>query len=190
MPTPLTNAMRAVFVRNVIGDIDTKMDGNLIEKLVLEEALAALPPAVLKLWKNTETRPYLSVRSIGFPSHRRSKWNKERDPYGSTRDISAPQTAAPGTHDFRPSAALAARVKDMQREVEARIDSKEALEERMRAMTATCKTVEALMELFPDLHQYMPKPTALTGNVPAVMVKDFMQELGKLGVPAPKAVAA
>ena len=187
----LTNGIRAQFVHAVLADIKTKLDEDEIRKFVLEEAMAALPPSVRKLYDDLALRPYVQHKSVGFDSRRRAT---QADLPWDARTLYVPSVLVPAPNDYKPSEKTKKRVERMLRELEEKLDAKDSLKARLTQMASSCKTTEALAELLPHLAGYIPKPLPkeMAHPVPAVLVKDMMAELRKLGVTAKReeAVAA
>lgn len=194
MPTKLTKDTRAQFVRNVLADIKTKVDDDALRKLVTDEAVARLPQKVKALWVDAETRPFVNVQPLHFTGHNRANRTELGLPdiHKYQNYLYCPSIAVPAETGYKPSAKVLAQIAKALADQDARELAKERMQKRLESMSATCKTVEALEAMFPELAKYIPTPVARVpdAGVPAVMVKDFMKELRKLGVPAPKAVAA
>lgn len=194
----LNTKLRTAFVNAVLADIKTHLDDDLIRKFVTEEAVDALPPAVRALYDDEATRGWVNTVYVNFPALPRSAPKPDDWPRYTSFDVrgvslQAPGKAGAGFGSFSPSAKTKTRVRKMQEEVEALLDAKDAMKIRLTQIASTCKTTEALIDLLPHLEQYVPKPPPkqMLASVPAVMVKDMMKELKKLGVPAQKeAVAA
>jgi hypothetical protein len=193
----LNTKLRTAFVNAVLADISIGLDDDLIRKFVLEEAVNALPPAVRALYDDEATRGWVHKVYAHFPGLPRSAEKPEDHPRYTSWEVRGVTVQVPGKSNtagcFDTSAKTKARVRKMQEEVEARMDAKDAMKIRLTQIASTCKTRAALADLLPHLEQYMPKPPPpqMVTHVPAVMVKDMMKELKKLGVPAQKeAVAA
>jgi len=189
----LTKAMRGEFVASVLADIKDKIDHDAIIKMVTDEALAALPKNIRALWEDIATRRFVAITSVHLASLRRSRptYRGPKDTYHEPY-VYIGSVQVPGYQGWEPSLKLKDRVLKMQQDLEAVLDAKEDLAERLPAMVATCKTVDDLEDMFPLLTKYIPKPVVVPrALVPAVQIKDTMAQLRKLGVP-PKveAVAA
>lgn len=180
----LTKAMRDGFVIAVLNDIDSGLDLDAINKLVMQEALAALPPAVLALYQDEKTRQYVQQVSTGHTTvYRATKPGEFR------RYVNSPNVWVPGPGNYSASEKTMEKVKKILQAHADKMDEKEAMGERLTAMAGACKNTEELEDMFPLLTKYIPKPVIVPRSmVPAVQIKDTMKDLRRLGVP-PKAVA-
>lgn len=188
----LTKDMRLGFVTAVLADIKADLDTDTIRDLTMAEAVKALPDAVRKIYLDNETMQFVVKTNVAFDSAVRRSTIHPKYGHAVSRFLSAPYILVPGVQgDFRPSDALKAKVKKLMAEAAAKMDEKEALQERLTAMAGSCNNVEELEDMFPLLAKYIPKPVIVPKSmVPAVLIKDTMKELRRLGVPPKAAVAA
>lgn len=183
---PLTQAMREEFVNNVTGAIVTKIDEEPLRKAMQEEALAQLPAKVREIYENPALRPYLRLTTIYTPAIYRARNPKTH----ASRSVSFTSVVVYGREDFQISAKLTARIKAAMQASADKLDAKEAMHEKLTAMVRACKNTGDLEEMFPSLVEHIPeRAKKVSSNVPAVLIRDTVQELRKLGVPALKAKA-
>ena len=186
----LNKAMRVEFVNKVMSDVKTDVDEKPLHDAVMAEAIAALPEAVKSLYLDPKTAPYIKTQQVSFAGLYFERPNYHREyyrPYASVESRMVPSGYDDGVKHFEPSEKLKKLAASIQREGVDKVLAKDSLRIRMEQMVATCKTREALEEMFPELTKYIPKPAAkgLSSQVPAVAIKDFMKELSQLGVPTP-----
>ena len=189
--TKLTKAMREEFVHAVLAGINTKLPDDEIRKFVKEYALRALPADVRKLYEHPDTSAYVNSVQYHFEGLRHQQVHEDtkgrkHTAYGYYYSIAV---QVPGNSHTVPPA-LKAKVLKIQQECLCKMIDKEKLQERLPAMAAACNNVEELEDMFPALASYIPKPVVVSKSmVPAVLIKDTMKELRRLGVP-PKVQAA
>lgn len=186
----LTKTMRDTFVAAVLKDIDTRLDTDTISKLVMDEAIAALPPAVRKIYQDPATQYYVYLGYAHLSGVRRKDGINAKG-HRVSRSLTPSSISVPACRgSYSVSEKTQARITKILQDCADRMDEKEAMQERLTAMAGACNNVAELEDMFPLLAKYIPKPVIVPKSmVPAVQIKDTMAQLRKLGVP-PKMVKA
>lgn len=167
----LTNTIRDAFIRAAMNDVPNVDYTEQIRKVACDDAVAALPPAVRKLWNDKATRNFLNLNhatygrvSVAYPSDTK---------YGEARKLS-------------PSAETA--VTELADKAKAEKSARDSLQSRLRAVAYSMSTRKALAEALPEFAKYLPEDEAAalrTVPVIANVVADFV----RAGWPKDKAPA-
>ena len=170
--------MRDAFINRVMADTPS-VDINAIQEkahdLVVKDALSQSPPDVRKLWKNGETRPWVSRVSYWF--------NRNNHGYNFS-SLMIPSIGA-----YRMSDATRQEVDQLAAEAEAAAKLRATLETRLRSVAYSCSTRKALAAALPEFEKYLPEDNpAAVRSLPVVanVVADFV----RAGWPKDKQVAA
>lgn len=156
----LTNHHREAFLNAAMNEVPQIDYEEKIYQAALADAVAALPPAVRKLWDNKETRGWVQTPQ-----------KYHNDSVGYLR-LPALQ---PG-HTF--SADVLAVLRDLAAKKREQLTARESLRSKLKAAAYGVTTRKALADLLPEFAKYLPQEDApLSRMVPAVanLVTDFMQ---------------
>lgn len=159
----LTNYIRDAFINEAMNDVPKVDHSEEIRKLVVDDFVARLPPAVAKLWKDAKLRHWVKTQYAT---------------YGNT-GVSIPWESEIGWREC-PPLTEEVRAKVAQLADEARKDEamRKELRTKLKAAAYGCTTRKTLVELLPEFAHYLPKEESPTSRaVPVVqnMVADFVK---------------
>lgn len=166
----LTNDIRDRIVRSVMADVPLRDWQAEADAIVLPAAIERLPDAVRRLWKNSETRPFIQTAMV---------YAKDRSTL-STRVVIPSATASIASYE-REACLGEEATKALDALGEEKVADKarlKSLQNELRANLAACSTVKQVGERFPDLASYLPSEAA-TPNLPATTaVIDKLRDAG------------
>ena len=165
----LTKAIRDAFIRSAMNDVPSKQaNGEQIRKLVLDDMVNRLPPAVRKVWDDSNTRSFIKTDyntyngvNVCYPAAEQcNSWNKP---------ALSPEVEAKVV-------ALELEMKD---DTQTRI----ALQSKIKAAAYGCTTRKQLVELLPEFEKYLPADEAKATKVNLPAVANLVSEFTKAGWP-------
>ena len=166
----LTKNIKARMVRSIMGDIKFEDIAGIARQEVLDAAIAALPPAVRRIYDDSALHPYV-------------KHNNYHTDCGKIQG-SIP-TDFDGWLNLRQLAeiigeAAVEKLKDRCREVRQQQDGRAEMIAQLEANFATVRTAKAFRERFPELAKYLPAEPGGTANLPAT--NDLVDRLKAAGL--------
>lgn len=159
----MTNTQRNAFVNAVMDDVPSVDYSEMIREKAVKAALPHLPPAVVKLWNNPETRAFLREGSIyvhgvniAFPG---VDWRANKDLAEMKAAEAAARDACQGIAD----------------KAKAQEETRKALRARLSSAAYSVSTRKALADLLPEFARYLPPEPEAARNLPAIanVVADF-----------------
>lgn len=169
----LTNDMRDAFIRAAMNDVPRVDHREEIRKLVLADAVEALPAAVRKLWDNKAL----------------NHWVKTETHYFHHIGVVIP-SASPGSSwrrsDHKLSATTLQKVAELKAAMDAADKLHDELKQKLKAAAYGCTTRKQLAALLPEFEKYLPadEVKAIKQNLPAVA--NIMADFTKAGWPKGK----
>lgn len=164
----LTNDIRREFVKNVMADVPRSDYASQIEQVLLDDAVAQLPPPVRALWDDPKLRKYVIEDNF---------WLNDVSIFSPDVPCSC-EGRLPFTEKAVDQVIALKRLEDAQ--TEAHND----LRLRLNAIVKSCGTSESLAKKLPEFEKYIPSAAApSTLPVLANLAADFM----KAGWPKDKA---
>ena len=157
----LTNYIRDAFIHAAMQDVPTIHYGELIQKQVLHEALAALPASVAKLYKDKNTRSFLKLEYYYFGN------------IGTLIPCSHHQSGKDSSFfDVVQINKLLGLDKEQSNKLH-------VLRSKLHAAAYGCSTRKQLLDLLPEFEKYLPadEAKAMKINLPTVanIVGDFVK---------------
>lgn len=162
----LTNTIRDAFVRAAMNDVPTVDFEEQYRKLMIDDAVAQLPPAVRKLWDNKATRDYVNLTMVGS---RYSGFN----------------AYVPGMRDYRPSAEATDKGAVLAKELEAQEDTQRQLRANLKSAAYSVSTRKALVDMLPEFEKYLPADEA-AANRSVPVIANLVADFSKAGWPKGK----
>jgi len=154
----LTNTIRDAFVRAAMDDVPNGNFQDQLNKLVMDDAVAQLPPKVRALWSSSELRPYV----------------KTHNPYRLKSNTYIPAL----DEEFKLSETAAKKYDELVAAMSAEQESRKELRSRLRSVAYAASTRKQLVDLLPEFEKYLPayeKAAIRTLPVVANVVTDFMK---------------
>lgn len=161
----LTTSIRSAFVRAAMNDVPVVDYTTQAQKLILDDCVKHLPPAVAKVWKDPKIRHYIKQNYHNY--------------YGFAAAIPHPCSGGYRGEDTRPLAPeVDAQVKALAEAKTAQEATLKALREKLTAAANACTTRKQLAEMLPEFDNYLPADEAKAlQNLPVVanLVGDFVK---------------
>lgn len=157
----LTNFIRDSYVRAVMNDVPQVDHAEKMRKLILDDAVAQLPPKVRAIWNDETTRNFVNIQ-----------WHDGR--YSST-SLMAP---AASTVAFKLTEKTETKVAQLAAVAETQDETRKTLHAKVRAAAYSVRTRKALVKLLPEFEKYLPADeTAALRTLPAVanVMADFVK---------------
>jgi len=136
----LTNFLRDCFINDVMRGLPSTDHGEKIRKLIFDEAVKALPPAVAALWNDTKLKGFVYTRAVYFEG----------------RSASCPMDNTDG-FIVNEHPKLLAKLRELDKAADAQANRDSNLRSRLRAVAYGCSTLEQLREALPEFIAYMPE---------------------------------
>lgn len=155
----LTNTIRDAFVRAAMNDVPEIDFEEQYRKLMLDDAVAQLPPSVRKMWNDKATRDYVGTVNVG-------------NRYGGFH------ASVPGLRDHKPTAGAQDKGATLYAQHEKQYAERRALESKVKNAAYAVSTRKALADMLPEFVKYLPADEAAANrSVPVVanLVADFVK---------------
>lgn len=165
----LTNTIRDAFVRAAMNDVPSADFEEQYRKLMTDDAVAQLPPAVRKLWDNKATRDYVNLTLAG------------KRYYGFHAYV-------PGMRDYKPSAEATEKAAALKAQQDAQEDTHRQLRANLKNAAYSVSTRKALVDMLPEFEKYLPADGAVA-NRSVPMIANLVADFSKAGWPKDKKVA-
>lgn len=162
----LTNTIRDAFVRAAMNDVPSVDFEEQYSKLMTDDAVAHLPPAIRKLWDNKATRDYVHLTLVG-------------NRYGGFCAY------VPGMSDYRPSSEATEKGTDLKAQKDAQEDTQSKLRANLKSAAYSVSTRKALAEMLPEFERYLPTDEA-TANRSVPAIANLVADFSKAGWPKGK----
>jgi hypothetical protein len=169
----LTNTIRDAFIRAAMADVPKIDYQEKTIKVVMEDAIAQLPPKVRAIYKDKDL----------------SRFVKTEDSYFGNAYVRVPC----GGGDFRLTTDTAAKVQELKEADKSQNDRNQELSQKLRAVAYSCQTRKALVDALPEFEKYLPEDEAAAcRTLPAVanVVSDFVKAGWPNGAKRPALKAA
>jgi hypothetical protein len=169
----LTNTIRDAFVRAAMADVPKIDYQEKTIKVVMEDAIAQLPPKVRAIYKDKDLTCF--VRTDGK--------------YFGNSYVSVPCSKK----DFKLTTAAAVKVAEIKESDEAQGENQKELRQKLHAVAYACSTRKALFDMLPEFEKYLPEDDAAacrTLPVVANVVSDFVKAGWPKGAKKPTLKAA
>lgn len=153
----LTNTIRDAFVRAAMNDVPHIDYAEQFRKLMTDDAVAQLPPAVRTLWDNKATRDYVALASVG------SRYNGFH-------------ALVPGVRDHKASATALEEGARLHKSNLDQHAARAGLQRNLKNAAYSVQTRKALADMLPEFERYLPADEATANrSVPATanLVADF-----------------
>ncbi|MDB5975173.1 MAG: BcepC6B gp40 [Nevskia sp.] len=169
----LTNSIRDAFVRAAMSDVPEIDYDEQIRATVVAASLAALPPAVRKVYADETTRPYLETTfrrygsvSVAIPGY--GRYGDEPQPVLSKSDES--------------------KINGLVEKNDLQAVSRKDLSAKLRGAAYAVTTRGALAEMLPEFEKYLPADEA-AANRALPVIANIVADFTKAGWPKGKAKA-
>jgi len=140
----LTNQLRDAFVNAVMADVPREDYSQHIEDEVLRAFVAALPPAVRRVWDDPATRAYVHL-----------------EPYrGFGISLSVPSFEIDGRWVGLPEGYDSRLLKELEARAAAQESKLEHLRTTLRGVAYSARTRKALADQLPEFEKYLPSEDA------------------------------
>ena len=162
----LTNMIRDAFVRAAMDDVPSVDFEEQYRKLMTDDAVSQLPPAVRKLWDNKATRDYVHLTQVGYRYCSFSAY-------------------VPGMRDYKPSAEAAEKGQALKAQQEAQEATRRQLRENLKSAAYSVSTRKALVDMLPEFEKYLPADEA-AANRSVPVIANLVADFSKAGWPKGK----
>lgn len=162
----LTNTIRDAFVRAAMNDVPSVDFEEQYRKLMTDDAVAQLPPAVRKLWDNKAARDYVHLTQVG-------------DRYRSFHAY------VPGMRGFKPSTEATEKGQALKAQQEAQEATQRQLSENLKSAAYSVSTRKALVDMLPEFEKYLPEDEA-AANRSVPVIANLVADFSKAGWPKGK----
>lgn len=151
----LTNFLRNAFVNAVMADVPTVDYKSQIRKLVLDDAVAALPPAVHAVWEDRET--------AGFVNRYFGVFGGAGVSYPAATERNA---LSPNVHE---------KVEALEKQARLQTDARNELLRKLSGVARSVTSRKALAAALPEFAKYLPAEDAPDRSLPVLagVVEEF-----------------
>ncbi|HOU23531.1 MAG TPA: Nmad5 family putative nucleotide modification protein [Anaerolineae bacterium] len=156
----LTNYVRDAYITSVMNDVPRERYEEMLEKAILDDAIAQLPGPVRAIWKNPDFQGYLGLSSVC-----------------PVQKAGCVQVPCLNPKNFRLSDVAMHRVLELVALREEQAARRNSLRTRLRSIAYGCSTRKALAEALPEFEKYLPKEEETSRNLPVIanVVTDFVK---------------
>ena len=161
----LTNSIRDAFVRAAMNDVPSVDYVEQYRKVMIDDGVAQLPPAVRKLWDNKATRDYVNLVHVGR--------------YGEF------SVCVPGLSDHKVSTAAAEMGAALKAQSEAQDATRKSLRSKLEQAANSVSTRKALVDMLPEFEKYLPADEA-AANRSVPVIANLVADFSKAGWPKGK----
>jgi len=172
----LTENLRDAFVRAVLADTPKTDYTEQIQKVAQEYLLDIAPAAVVRLYKNPDTRHYFHQHTV--------RWADDHSHYNTTNCFVVPNEGHSNYYRIT-DAKIIKKLTELNAADRKQKDERRELERKLWSTIKAFTTVKAARDAMPELAKYLPDPAVkLDRTVPAVT--GLITDLVKAGWPDKK----
>lgn len=156
----LTNYIRDAYIQQVMNDVPRERYEEMIDKLILDDAVDQLPTAVKAVWKDPNLQGYIKTQSV-YPVPK----------------AGVVQVPCLNRSDFKLRSVAQQKAEELVKLRDAQVARFNSLRDQLKSIAYGCTTRKALAETLPELEKYIPKEEETSRNLPMVanVVSDFVK---------------